>query len=462
MQSLLYRILFLILLVASSVYPLTPHSSQRALIQRPTGRSFAAFSDSELDIDSVSEAEALLACRAYLQRKNRLGQWTKAHERKERAERSMSRFADHNYDVGGFFWENPMELKYFHLSRPLQSSDNSTLDDYADETEEELPEGEDEIWETVNPKTTLQRVDLYKEDEFDNNDDIADDVTEVFDWSPSGSRLNRSRAAKTTWSDPSFRTMWYERRWGGKKRKENDPKRQKQQMEERLRTIDPEAFLSNTAVAKMTEEEIAEAIRTYASSRLKRGVSRKRASNERKQFLDSSPSNSNLSRDSLYSNRSDLENAMLERSERAKRLYEKRRSNHAKAQVVSKRKSGRKNWLPMGAWHHVAASTPDEALKRVTSFLDANQVPERMDVQLLLEPSKLAGRKEVLRRILYDCFDLRGKVVPVDTDEWAQYPPATDSRLLFVTKASIDQVGAFCLTLLERYHSDRRARQEGR
>ena len=57
----------------------------------------------------------------------------------------------------------------------------------------------------------------------------------------------------------------------------------------------------------------------------------------------------------------------------------------------------------------------------------------------MLKPGRLGRRRDVLRRILNDCFDLRGKCVPSsDVDK--------EGDLLFVTKCTIDELGSFVLS----------------
>ena len=63
--------------------------------------------DLETLLNSVTDAEALLACRAHLQRTNQLGAWTQAAARRKRREKEK-----------GFFWDDAV---IYRSNNPLQS-----------------------------------------------------------------------------------------------------------------------------------------------------------------------------------------------------------------------------------------------------------------------------------------------------------------------------------------------------
>ena len=85
--------------------------------------------------------------------------------------------------------------------------------------------------------------------------------------------------------------------------------------------------------------------------------------------------------------------------------------------------------------------SPKEALLRIASDLDQGEVPLIEDIQLILKPDKLGMRKDLLRRILNDHFDLRGKCVDLDDDP--------ESEKVSVTKCSIQALGSFVIHLLQ-------------
>jgi hypothetical protein len=91
-------------------------------------------------------------------------------------------------------------------------------------------------------------------------------------------------------------------------------------------------------------------------------------------------------------------------------------------------------------------NTPKDVLVRILTQLDSYQLPPIADVALILKPPKLGRRKDVLRRILNEHFDLRGKCVSADDPS---------KELLFATQCSIDELGAFVLLKMqERLASD--------
>jgi hypothetical protein len=63
---------------------------------------------------TVSDSEIVLACRAYLQRKNRLaGGWAEAAKWRKRKEALLSAISEQQESVG-FFWEDPSQLRYLY------------------------------------------------------------------------------------------------------------------------------------------------------------------------------------------------------------------------------------------------------------------------------------------------------------------------------------------------------------
>ena len=76
----------------------------------------------------------------------------------------------------------------------------------------------------------------------------------------------------------------------------------------------------------------------------------------------------------------------------------------------------------------------------IDAALDQNKIPSPIDVEIILQPGRLGRRRDTLRRILNECFGLRGKVVPSGNEE--------DSELLFTTKCTIYQLGQFVLPMM--------------
>jgi hypothetical protein len=83
-------------------------------------------------------------------------------------------------------------------------------------------------------------------------------------------------------------------------------------------------------------------------------------------------------------------------------------------------------------------STPQDALMRIEYDLDQDAFPAVKDMTVIVKPYRLAKRKDLLRRILSDLFELRGKCVPIRLGE-------PDSDQVFVTQSSISELGDFVI-----------------
>ena len=81
--------------------------------------------------------------------------------------------------------------------------------------------------------------------------------------------------------------------------------------------------------------------------------------------------------------------------------------------------------------------SPVQALLHIDQALVHDQIPAADDVRIILKPGRLGRRRDILRKILSQCFGLRGKCVPVAHDE--------SDELLFTTKCTIQQLGSFVL-----------------
>jgi len=136
---------------------------------------------------TVTDEETLLACRAYLQRKNRLG-WTQYERRKKLARRSLAlaspsteRSTGSNFNTSltdtnsgvGYFWEDPNELKYLKKSRNLTLFDENDeqLEDFYYRDDEESKKNQRELKdEFYNP--SLGNVGGGQEDEEEEDDEL--------------------------------------------------------------------------------------------------------------------------------------------------------------------------------------------------------------------------------------------------------------------------------------------------
>jgi hypothetical protein len=422
------------------------------------------------DMSDISDGEALLACRSFLQRKNRFG-WKRAAERKEL--RKASR---------GFFWETPEQQQYWSK----REEEDIDFNQGSDNDDDGCPSGPGEL-------SSLLAVE----------ERTLAPPTGLFTSMPTGPNERsevRRRVKVQQWNDPAFRERWYEARWGHDYIPQTNVAKKQQRLQLKLQTI-PDAILESPEFALLTPAEIDEAIRTYVVSNRKRSRSRTKQGAERQQqrrrqrqvvspsvqvqeeqdaSTTTKPPNKNgsinddditpsppLDRDALFSMSNEaLREKQRQRSERAKKAYDTRLSNAAAAAKQQQRKpslasrksaattlskqqqassSSSSGWKPMG-------NTPKDALIRVGADLDADRMPLLADVESIMEATKLSRRKDILLRILKEHFQMRGKCIPIlnaekecDDDDDAN----TETTLIYMTQASITQLGAFLIGLMQ-------------
>jgi len=90
-------------------------------------------------------------------------------------------------------------------------------------------------------------------------------------------------------------------------------------------------------------------------------------------------------------------------------------------------------------------------LDRIKTSIASNEYPSVSDVEQVMKPERLAGRKKVLIDILVKCFKMKGKCVPktivslddgiVDVD--------SSSILEFATKSKVNEIGEFVICKLQ-------------
>ena len=370
----------------------------------------------EIDIDSVSEAEALLACRAYLQRKNRLGEWYEGNARKEMrlaAKRKAIGLEPLNLgddDVMPVLFETLSSTKEMSAGSRSESDNGSSAPARAAATEKTSP---------------------------------FDGFQTTWNGGPSGSRLRRSQAAKLNWANPEFRAKWYAKRWGDRvptKKRSNKDKI----LEDRVRALKPESFLANPLVSAMTEDEIAEAIRIYIVSRRKISVARTNMAKSRRKsepVMTDAPKVDQPTQASLLmmSSPEAMAKKRQERAEQAKLRYQTRLLNQGiKATVAATRSSKPKARKALLQGQRPTGMTPRDAMARINTDLEAGIRPAVSDVELVLQVQRLSNRRKLLIRILRECFGLRGKCVPADITD-------PSSELTFVTSTPVKLVGALLL-----------------
>jgi hypothetical protein len=407
-----------------------------------------------IDVDTVSDAEALLACRAYLQHRNRFqGGWEEFEQRKTmRNVPSTQR--------SSYFWEDPSELIFLKNKNDEEDDDDDNDDNY----ENEPLYSEPASWEDQESEIVV----------FDNTNDcgtndLGKEFT-TFPVQPSKTRILRSQAALRTWQDEEWKKKWHERRWGDKTKKNDETNRNaiaahQKQLEKRVRAIPP-GLLGSPELAALTESEIAEAIRAYLVFQKKYAASWSKTKAQQKAALNPQPDATNqarLSRDKLLKqDESALETARRLRGERAKLYYKTRLQNKAakEAAITTTTTTASTTNLANGktttnepklqsGMDVPQGLTGKDALRRIEAHLDQGKIPTTQDIDLLLKPSMLGGRKELLLRILRDVFDLRGKCIPVNLN----YPDEQDN-LVFATQCTYATLGKFILIKLRQKASN--------
>jgi len=510
----------------------------------------SAMSSSSLLLEELdlSDEDLLLACRAYLQKKNRLGEWTEFERRKQSRERQQTLAKG---SQTGFFWDDPAELTYYNKqplqvqpqqllekNKPLEQEEQAYNDtslarkDISVKGSEHEKNGKDDDMDgestaTISDATAIDSVDDtelirsnsadrptesvksppsdkptnmasatfrshtnpldesldYSETTLDNsgatgslfaafnvgdNEEARVDLSSrgftTFPVDPSQSRVRRSKAARRRWEDPDWKAQWYERRWGSPQERGRRILKTKKKRDTSALTM---AFLSSKEFLALTEEEIAQAVQMYSTANQKRALSHRQALRQREDTLQafesdwtagnsaasSVPGNvaspflpSRVPVDALAWDRDPkaLEEARQLRAERAQKAYQtrlknqerKNRSNEggsstpAQSQGEKQPKKKRTNEMP-----NPAGETPRDAIFRIEYDLDLGKLPTPDDIMLIAQPTRLPKRRQLLRKILLDHFDLRGKCVPT----------GRDGKLEFITTCSLPELSAFTL-----------------
>lgn len=359
--------------------------------------------DEEESLSKVSDAEALLACYSFLKKRKRTN-WTQMERRQLKKKAAPVHY----------FWEEPDEEEY------LAEYDYTGEEGYGDDENDFDDEFE-------------------KRPEKNDKDEIWYGEFTSFPMEASKTRLRRSKAAKKTWSDPEFRKRWHEKRWGRQETRTKNYKNltaEERVLESKVRSL-PSNFLGSPELVSMTEDEIDYAIRSYTHSKKQRVTSLKKTLEERNALLEKPPKyDKPLPRDSLFQkNDKELQKAKRKRSEAAKIAWKTRLKNQKRKSKETPVRKSQNPFLP-------TCATPQDALVRVEDDVQRGTFPSVDDLKLIMEPSKLARRKDLLRKILADLFDLRGKCVPLDSDD-------PDSEKEFATQAAISDLGKFVIHLLE-------------
>lgn len=406
---------------------------------------------------NLTDEELLLACRSYLQKKNRLGEWAEFEKRKERRKRQQQ--LAQGSTTGGFFWDDPTELKYYR-SPTLDNNKNDDNDSNDDEPKTNDEEDEDKELQTSesSSKNSMSSARL-EQVAFEFQDDS--DTSQLEQWSrefssfptePSETRMKRHNAAIKRWEDPEWRDKWYESRWGSRKKGKSGKKESMSNRQTQASTAAVSYdFLNSEEFIGLSEEEVSEAIAIYTKANEKRAASRKKSLQERKAKLQGFDDNQpRVSLDALSWDRDPeaLKEAKRRRSERARLTYQKRLENKAAAAADAEETTSKRGSRPCPR-----GFTPRDAMIRIEADLDKGKVPQLSDLGLIVAPTRLPKRKDLLRRILLECFGLRGKCVPSKK--------GNEEKLQFVTACSVEDLMSFVVSKVKEAEAKSDTKDDG-
>jgi len=372
----------------------------------------ADLGNSDDESPQVSDREALLACRAYLIHRKRLG-WPEGERRKEKRKENI-----------GFGWGEGTES-------PFGDDNNDAIDN--DGFTPTMMYDEDEFYRIEKEYDLLSYDGNKKEEEYLG-------VFRGMPLGPSKEHARQSQRQKNLFRDPIWREKWYRARWGNHVKLTPEMKRERKNRS-RFNEV-PVSVWTSPEFETLTEEEIQAAIRVYTSSNQKRSQSLKKEEQDRIKKEEYEQFTRRARKGKLnpfFTPQEDiLKEQQRKRSEKAKKSYQTRLERmRERGEDTSIRHSfgGKSFWRPTG-------SSPHEALIRINSDLNSDRRPKLQDVELMMKPKHLSSRRITLRRILLECFNLRGKCIP------------NEGILLFVTHARIRYIGRFVLELLSKEELD--------
>ena len=498
----------------------------------------------ESDEYYVTDEEALLACRAYLQRKNRLG-WTQSKRRKALAQNALA-LSSSSVQVGsrnlntGYFWEDPSELVYLKKGRPRRivegergrnknDGDKGIIDgdgemmemkifkdndyDHHDIQMEQDGDNAGEMGDSIQLRT------ITEDEYYSNKDGIGGDgdIFTSYPAFPPATHVLQSQAKKELFNNPEWKAKWYKKRWGDDKEMMKRRKRNKKQRKiKKLIQNIPSILLRSPELASLSDEEIEDAVNTYVNANKKRRESHLRRSREMKRTLvenslsnrkrKDNNDNNDVNDEELHTHTSDtlekeqvltflpseqkLKEIQDRRSKRAKKAYETRIRNKKAKEIMDdenkyingdgRKRKGRVLSLKSkkdnkGDKSYVLRQvkvegklSPRQAMERIEEMMRENKLPLVDDINTILEPKRLSGRKELLRNVLSHSFDLKGKCIPdlsskieVDNDQNNDsscpdefYSDATITNMehiqkKFATQSTVLELGSFIKYLLD-------------
>ncbi|KAL9181407.1 hypothetical protein ACHAXT_010212 [Thalassiosira profunda] len=423
----------------------------------------------DIDVSAINEGQVLLACRAYLLRKHKV-EWK---AKKRRAEAAASPLNNE-----GYFWHDPNDLLYLREDPdPYNLEYNETYAEYYGFKRNSV--------RFLPSRDTTYSGKNYLEDETDEIAEVERASTSSNPFStnplyPSEEHLRRSKAKLKLWNNRTWKEEWYEKRWGGKVSTQGQKVREKQ---DKMVSHIPNSILESPSFDKLSQDEVAEAIVTYLAANLRKSESRKTQKitklrrreafrqwregvKEKARKSRTRIERSNTTEDVAWDIAQEMEptpktddialsfnpspEAMRElrelRAEKSRQAYQQRlaNGNATASSITQKITKLRRGYIEVDAdlsanEEEAGEVSPMQAILHVDMALDHNKLPSATDVEIILKPGRLGRRRATLRRILSECFYLRGKCVPALT--------AVD-ELKFATKCTIEELGVFVLSKL--------------
>ena len=434
-----------------------------------------------IDISGINEAQMLLACRAWLLRKHKI-EW---NEKKRRADAAASPLNNE-----GYFWPDPNDLLYLREEPdPYNLNYNETYGEYYGYKRNGVR------FLTSQDTTYSGKNYLVDEEIHPQVEERASTSTNPFSTNPlnpSDEHIRRSNAKMKLWNNETWKQQWYNSRWEGRVATESQKLEDKQN--KLLRTI-PMDVIESESFDEMSEENVTSAIITYLVGNQRKSTSRKSNKDKRQIELNSfrewreqvkkeacnsagksedttmtmfelqrklnkalelagidlmssskdigskvtHSATSNNNELSFSPSATKMEKIKKIRSDKSKRAFQTRLAN-SKVNTSSSSSSSMKNITKFYTDNEPEVGdhvSPVTAILQIDAALDHNRLPSPIDVETILKSGRLGRRRDTLRRILSECFDLRGKCVPGD-----------ETDLQFVTNCPIQDLGEFVLTKL--------------
>lgn len=417
-----------------------------------------AYDTTEFDDVGLDEVQLLLACRAYLIRKHKV-EWKEKKRRSEDAASPSNQL--------GYFWPDPNDLLYLREDPdPYHLDYNETYGEY-------YGFKRNSVRFLASDDTTYsgKNYELESDAVVEERPSTSNNPFSTNPLSASEETQKRSVAKLKLFNDSKWKKNWYASRWKGRVTTDHEKRRQKQ-----LKLMDriPNSVLELSE--SLSDDEVDEALSTYFESNRKKSASRKNNRQlkqlERKEFrnwrdkvklaaAEAAVDTSNIAstmRDLAKRTRSEsmlsfnpsieeMRRLRKKRSEKSTIAYQTRLANEAITGIPTPKniltpKSIDTEMRNISNEEREEVS-PVQALLHIDQALVHDQLPAADDVRIILKPGRLGRRRDILRKILSQCFGLRGKCVSVTHDGVHK-----SDELLFTTKCTIQQLGSFVLKKL--------------